>query len=203
MKQKWLVLCCAILWFSALVSGWCVVERYERTPGAQSRAPEWLTGRMLPAGTLAATPKGVPVLLVALHPQCTCSLATMHELLRIVQQSHAPASIVLLMYTPEHLPEGWTRGERLRSASESLHPRIIDDTNGRWARGLGARTSGEVLLYSPAGRLLFQGGITSERGHEGASAGGELLERAMQSQERTARTPPTFGCALFAGKSGA
>jgi len=203
MKQKWLSVSCALIWLLALAGGWCVMERYERTPGAQTRAPEWLTGRMLPPGVLEAAPKGLPVLLVALHPQCTCSLATIHELRRILQQSRVPATIVLLMYTPGRLPEGWKQGARLNRAFEPLHPRVIEDTNGRWAAGLGARTSGEVMFYSSDGRLLFQGGITSERGQEGASAGGDMLERTMQSQERTARTPPIFGCALFAAEHGA
>ena len=50
-------------------------------------------------------------------------------------------------------------------------PRVEADEGGVEAKRFGARTSGHVLVYSAAGELTFQGGITAGRGHEGANAG--------------------------------
>ena len=60
---------------------------------------------------------------------------------------------------------------------------------------LGARTSGHVVAYDPAGSRVFSGGITASRGHEGDSAGHESLVAGI-----TAAAPRSyasvFGCTL-------
>ena len=57
--------------------------------------------------------------------------------------------------------------------------RVVNDVEGVEARRFGAQTSGTTSLYSPDGRLLFSGGITSSRGHEGDNAGEDALTQAI------------------------
>lgn len=174
------------------MAGWTAMARFGSTPGLQSEAPH-----TLPVALLGPGDSRRPTLVVALHPQCSCSLATMHELDRVLAASHQPIETLLLVYTPSHAPAHWAQPHALLAAAAPLHARVLEDLDGATAASLGARTSGQVLLYSARGRLLFQGGVTAERGHEGENASGDLLATALASQRQAAFTPGVFGCPLF------
>jgi hypothetical protein len=76
---------------------------------------------------------------------------------------------------------------------------MVRDRGGVEAKRFGARTSGEVLLYSAVGRLLFFGGITGSRGHEGDNYGLTSLASfltATPSESAVTAGSPVFGCAL-------
>jgi len=103
----------------------------------------------------------------------------------------------LLVYRPVVIPAYWYSSPTLSNIAATLHPKIIFDTEGGYARALGAGTSGEVILYSEAGRLLVQGGITPERGHEGASEGGTRLLKALQTGTVERYFSAVFGCPIF------
>jgi hypothetical protein len=57
-------------------------------------------------------------------------------------------------------------------------------------------TSGAVLLYSSDGKLLFQGGITPARGHQGDSFGRQRILALLDGDAPDRRDAPVFGCAL-------
>jgi hypothetical protein len=59
-----------------------------------------------------------------------------------------------------------------------------------------ARVSGQLLLYSPSGTLLFNGGITAARGHIGGNAGADAVLRSVNGQGASANAP-VFGCSLL------
>jgi hypothetical protein len=73
---------------------------------------------------------------------------------------------------------------------------VFDD--GSLARQLGAETSGYVALYDANGRLLFSGGITRSRGHEGESAGRRTICALLAGEVVADPKTPVFGCPLFA-----
>jgi hypothetical protein len=54
-----------------------------------------------------------------------------------------------------------------------------------------------VVLYNAAGALLFSGGITAARGHEGDNAGREMVLAHLAAND-AGRRAPVFGCPLFA-----
>jgi hypothetical protein len=74
----------------------------------------------------------------------------------------------------------------------------VRDDRGVEAERFGTSTSGQTLLYSADGRLLFSGGITGSRGHAGDNEGRDglvaLLTRAGSGRTRAS----VFGCPLFA-----
>jgi hypothetical protein len=76
------------------------------------------------------------------------------------------------------------------------------DVEGREARRFCARTSGQALLYDERGRLAFQGGITSARGHEGDSVGKSRLAALLSGGEADGRTSDVFGCGLVDPREG-
>ncbi len=71
------------------------------------------------------------------------------------------------------------------------------DEEGLLAQKFGVETSGHVLLYDGNGQLLFSGGITGLRNHEGANAGRDALLAFSQGQSHRLKETPVFGCLLY------
>jgi hypothetical protein len=75
--------------------------------------------------------------------------------------------------------------------------RVLLDQDGREARRFHVVGSGHTLLFLPSGELLFSGGITGSRGHEGDNPGAEaIVDRLNYGHSAVAKTP-VFGCALL------
>jgi len=181
---------------AAILAGWFQLLRFSRTPGQQAAAPVMLAANVaLPVGARQSP------LLVFIHPQCSCTQATLQQLDRLLADlpetnRHFPTQLVLAVYSSA------ATGSRLPfvPAVWLHHPyRILADTNGQLARRFGAATSGEILLYSPARQLLFQGGITPERAQTGDGPGLESLRKALVSGQPTLRYQQSavFGCPIF------
>lgn len=178
---------------------------------SESLASEW------PASTKLTKVTNVGHLIVFVHPYCPCTTATLRNLEDALDSTNHTVSIVQL------------RTARL----ESLHvpvpsiARIVDkngwslvlDNEGVEASTFGATTSGECMLFTPSGALLFAGGITASRGHQGDNQGLATLKGLMQqispkmggdaspneavyaSKNSKWANFPTFGCPLF-GETG-
>ena len=59
-----------------------------------------------------------------------------------------------------------------------------------------------MSLYREDGKLLFSGGVTVSRGHEGDSAGGDLLYAILSQKSPAAdQSTPVFGCRLCVASS--
>jgi len=73
------------------------------------------------------------------------------------------------------------------------------DENGAEAQRFQSKTSGQTVLYAPSGELLFHGGITIARGHEGDNPGVDVIESLLQHKDAApvAASTPVFGCELF------
>lgn len=71
------------------------------------------------------------------------------------------------------------------------------DLDGAQAKLFKAGTSGEVFVYSPAGQLLFHGGLTPSRGHEGDSVGTQSLMEIARVGLSRVKEAAVFGCTLF------
>ena len=59
-----------------------------------------------------------------------------------------------------------------------------------------ALTSGSCFLYDAHGKLLFSGGITSARGHEGDNAGRDAIVKLVHGRPAPQQQTDVFGCAL-------
>jgi hypothetical protein len=96
------------------------------------------------------------------------------------------------------MPAGWERGPLWSEASAIAGARVIVDADERLAALFGAETSGLAALYTGDGRLLYRGGLTPGRGHEGDSFGTDAVAALSQSNssQAAARQAPVFGCAL-------
>ena len=98
---------------------------------------------------------------------------------------------------PEHTSEAWTNTGLWHAAAAIPGVNVHEDFAGLEARRFQARTSGQVLLYSVDGQLLFQGGITESRGHSGDNAGRSAITAIVFGQSAAVWQTPVFGCSLF------
>lgn len=181
----------ASLWLLAIIYGFGVLRRYESTPGAPGSAPtQW------PVESRIERPSGRPVLVMLVHPQCSCSGASLHELEAIMTQTHGSLSAWVLFARPAGMPEGSERTATWEQARRIPGVTVRRDPAEKEASLFGALTSGEVVLYDPQGTLIFSGGITGARGHMGDNIGRRLVSAFLANQPVTANSHEVYGCSL-------
>ena len=73
---------------------------------------------------------------------------------------------------------------------------VVVDPDGNLAARMNATTSGLCILYSADGELLFHGGITTGRGHEGESLGRVAIRDILRGRGSCRQRLPAFGCEL-------
>lgn len=171
----------ALLTFSTVVTlvGMGALILYNGTPGAASSPP-----LVWPAATKLERTGNEPTLLVFAHPFCRCTDATITGLSRL--RSLRPGSgaavpaVTFVVLGGENDP-AWNRTDLTDKAAAVPNSRFVWDDGGQEAKRFGARTSGLVVLYSARGKLLFAGGVTGSRGHEGDNLGLSALKSALES----------------------
>jgi hypothetical protein len=182
-----------VVWLLTVGTGLGMLWAYAGTPG-----PPAMAKAAWPAGASFARDTRGPVLLLFLHPQCPCSRATISELARLLAGAPAPAAIHALVYRPADAEAGWERTDLWDSAAAIRGVHVMTDVGGAQARLFGAQISGQTLLYSATGSLVFNGGITGARGHEGDNPGRTVLSSILAGGHPGAMRTPVFGCYLYA-----
>lgn len=174
--------------WTLVVSGTIVwTWHYKTTPGAASKPPAaWPQS--------AELRRSSTTLVVALHPLCTCSEATISELARLMSSVDERPTVYALFY--DYQPEVKAVSTTLLWRRAAAIPGVIAlrDRDGAMAKSFGAETSGDVIAYGADGRLLFHGGLTAARGHEGDSFGRQRLLAVLRGETPDRRDSPVFGC---------
>jgi hypothetical protein len=135
-------------------------------------------------------------MLVFAHPHCPCSRASIHELGRLLPELRGRADVTVFFYQPEGTLDGWAYSGLWREAGSLPGATVRVDSGGHQAGLFGAATSGSAVLYDPAGRLAFQGGLTPARGHEGPADGQIAIRKLIAGEMTGTQRTPVFGCAL-------
>lgn len=178
-------------WLTATLAGFGVLVAYGYGAGAAGAQPAaWPSD----AGDTARA--GRHTLIVFTHPRCPCTVATMRELARLSARVESEVDIRIAMFVPHGEPDAWAQGAVWRAARTVASATIEIDRGGRLARLFGASTSGHAALYDRGGRLVFSGGLTAARGHEGMSLGRSSVELWTLGGEGAA-SAPVFGCTLL------
>jgi hypothetical protein len=181
-----------ILWIASSLSGFWVLYAYKATPGTVGESPlSW------PDGSRIVREPGRFALVMLAHPKCPCTRASVAELARLMARIGPRVGASVLVLHPEGMPAQWEHTDLWRSAEAIPGVAVIADADGAEAKRFGARTSGHVLLYDPAGMLQFTGGITASRGHEGDSFGEHRIVALVSGLSPDRRDSPVFGCSLF------
>ncbi len=187
-----------LIWLLAVVGGLLGLLRHANTPGEAARAPcDW------PAASTLTPRPGCYNLVLALHPHCPCSHASLEELARIQAAAGDHLHLHLLYYKPASVPSGWEQTDLWRKAQRLPNASHHVDREGIEAQRFGARTSGQALLYGAGGRLLFRGGLTLARGHVGENPSQLVLQALLLGPADGTHlanlalvTSPVFGCPL-------
>lgn len=182
----WLTLTTAVL--AALVN-------YSASPGERGQSPaSW------PAASVVPHSPGSDHLVLFLHPKCPCSRATLRQLERALTHARAPVEIDVVVFDPSGQSTDWTETDLVDAARAIPGARVTLDRDGVEARRFGIHTSGHVLFYGSSDRLLFSGGITPARGHEGTSGGLDALVACLAGLNSAPGGAAVFGCPLFDSK---
>ena len=142
---------------------------------------------------MVARVAGQPTLLMLVHPRCACSRASLHELNEVMNRVRGVTATILFVQ-PDGTDESWVHGESWERAHEIPNARVVIDRGGQEARRFRVAASGHTLLYDAGGALVFSGGVTGARGHEGDNAGRQTLLAALRGDG--AGASHVFGCAL-------
>ena len=183
----------AMLWLAFAGAGFCMLWDYAQQPGSIGKV-----SKAWPANVseeiLAADQ---PTLLVFLHPECGCSRAALAELERVAVRAQRPCAIRIYFNDSEALARPAKDGELWASAIRIPGAMLITDSEGQITRAFGAETSGTCLLFDSKKRLLFQGGITGSRGHEGDNPNEDALLAALDGRSTGRVQCNVYGCAIF------
>lgn len=180
----------AVLWTGAVAFGLRTLFAYEHRPGAVGVvAKRW-------PGLQVQLASDRPTLVMVAHPLCTCTRASMTELAQIMAAEHDKIAAYVLFITPENPDPNWNDTSLETEAAHIPGVTVVRDVDGAEARRLGAETSGHTFLFAPNGRLLFTGGITGSRGHEGENAGEDAIVSLLRNQTAAIDQTYVFGCAL-------
>lgn len=191
LKQYFLPLIGATVWLTIVGAGLWHLSAYKHIPGTVVALPnDW------PRNTAVRRSQIVPTLVMAVHPRCPCTRATISELERILAQVQGRVHTEILFFRPVDSSPDWCKTDLWASAAVLPGVTVRTDPGGIEAARFGAETSGHCILFAPDGRRLFVGGITPFRGHEGDNAGRTALISLLTRGTQEVETTPVFGCAL-------
>lgn len=179
------------LWAVGVIAGFLVLTEYENGPGPRADAPsDW------PAPAPIA-PAATHTLVAFVHPHCPCTEATMGEMARLMRHVRGQVAVHVFFVQPRGFTDAWVRSGLWKKAEAipGVTPHL--DPEGRSARQFGAYTSGQVLLYDRDERLVFNGGITGSRGHEGNNKGRQAVTEWITTGQSDQSAAFVFGCLLM------
>jgi hypothetical protein len=190
-RRRSLALAVLVLaWLTAVGVGLTVLWGYENAPGLAATPPtSW------PGASRIALAADRTTLVMLVHPRCPCSRASLEELDRVMARASDRVAASIVFVTPSGAAHAWTDTDLWRQASAIRGVTVVRDEGGVEARRFQAWTSGETLLYAADGHLLFAGGITGSRGHEGDNAGQQAVLASLLAHAAV-QSAPVFGCAL-------
>jgi hypothetical protein len=176
------------VWAAASVAGLVWLTDYSSAPGAAATSPvAW------PHHADLQRDDWLPTLLLFLHPRCPCSQASLSELARIAVRGREQMRMQVFFVQPEGCPPDWYQTSLWTKARDIPGVQVDVDLGGQLARQFGAKTSGQTLVYDRTGALLFRGGLTPGRGHEGDSPGRTAVLSILDKKTNG----PTMECSAF------
>jgi hypothetical protein len=188
-RWRWFWLTCA--WIVALAAGYLRMLTFETKPGAAGDSgPSW------PQQTQMRLANEGMTLVMFLHPQCPCSSASVDQLRQLVERHPAVGATYLLMVEAGNSGAG-DNSALMADARQVPGATVCMDSDGQLARSFDCRTSGHLYVFDRAGKLRFDGGITSARGHAGPNAAADAAATAIDAGHAPLVRMPVFGCALF------
>ncbi len=191
MSKRFIGFIISTLWLLAVAACGLWLIGYENTAGPQTRAHDTFPNlKEVQIDAHRCT------LLLFAHPKCPCTRASINELNRLLAHCSPNVSAHVFFLQPKSVEADWIKTDLWRTAASIPGVQTHVDPDGVIATQFGANTSGYVVLYSSQGKLLFHGGITSGRGHEGDNPGSSALIALATGATATCHNTPVYGCLL-------
>ncbi len=183
---------CLAGWMAAVITGMILMARYQMTPAKDGAGivVQW------PAKTSVQRDSNRLTLIMALHPRCPCSRASVAELSSLVARANGRLTARVLFVQPKGASRDWVRGDLWDAAVAIPGVTVSIDADGKDAAAFGATTSGTVILIAETGKVLFNGGITDGRGHQGDNPGLLRILSLLHHAEPSVESAPVYGCRL-------
>jgi hypothetical protein len=189
--RTWHVVLLASVWVTAVAYGQRALLNYDFEAAAPGTPPaQW------PSASTVSRSTGLPTIVVAAHPRCPCTRATIEELAILMARLHNQVTATVVFVHPHQFPGAWQKTDLWDSASRIPGVAVIDDTDGVEATRFGAVASGQTLLYSAQGKLLFSGGIVPFRGHAGDNPGRSAIISLVSTGSPALSQTSVYGCSL-------
>ena len=181
-----------MLWAGGVVAGLTALMRYDNRPGASANAPStW------PESSPLVRDVEGPTIVMLAHPRCDCTKASLAELAELMARAGTRPRAYVVFIRPALVGDDWVDTDLWHAASAISGVHVVRDDRGEEVRRFGAQTSGQILVYSQAGRLLYSGGTTASRGKVGENLGRASILAALETG-LPQQSAPVFGCSLFA-----
>jgi len=179
------------VWLAGVAMTFFFLWRYKMTPGPLAEAPAtWPV-----ASSIARDPQ-LPNIVMFAHPQCPCTRASMTELARLSDELNGRAKIHVVLVRPDGVEPGFEDGAVATRAAQIPGVDVVVDDGGKEADRFGAIVSGSTVVYGRDGKLLFRGGLTIARGHEGRGPAHDRILSLLSNKPADRADAPTFGCDL-------
>jgi hypothetical protein len=179
-------------WAVAVTAGTALMFCYQMTPSS----PGTVVAARWPGNVSVSRDATRPTLIMTLHPHCPCSRASVAELSLLMTRANGRLAARVLVVEPKGAPRDWFHGD-LWDAAAAIPDSILSvDAGGADAAAFGATISGTVILYGSEGKMLFSGGITDGRGHEGDNPGLLAILSLIHHSRAGIQVTPVYGCPL-------
>jgi hypothetical protein len=130
------------------------------------------------------------------HPNCPCTRASVAELDILMARLQGKLNGFVVFSKPEASADEVKISGLWKAAARIPDVFVVYDERGTETERFGGQVSGETMLYDRDGRLVFSGGITSGRGHQGDNAGLEAVVLKVSGGANAQIRVPAFGCSL-------
>lgn len=178
------------LWLLAVLSGFGYLLWYQNDPGLTAEAPQiWPQASTLQLDARALT------LVMFVHPRCPCTRASLLELNRLLASAKGELATRVVISVPTLAEFGWEETDLLTYSRSLRNTRVVIDESQRETQIFGVHTSGDVVLYNAQGRLLYSGGLTLARAHQGDSEGRAVILKTLRG-EAAFHQGVVFGCPI-------
>lgn len=179
-------------WLLGIGCGMCYLMSYSYTKGNETGVVpgSW------PAKSAIPTEAGQPNLVMFIHPKCPCTRASLDELAELLARDKDLVRAWVVIVKPPGAGANWAQTGLREQALSIPGVSVTIDEDGREASLFRVATSGVTVLYDRGGHLLFKGGITPSRGHEGDNGGLLGIDDLLHGRKAAFNTTPVYGCAL-------
>jgi hypothetical protein len=190
-ERRRILFIAGLFWLASAVLGFGAIFRYAVAAGDPGGIHPWW-----PSASSLDLARDRPTLVLCAHPHCACTRASVAELNLLMGDLRGKVRAYVLAVKPKEFERGWVETQSMREARRIPGVSVLTDEDGLESERFGARTSGQVMLYSAEGRLLFRGGLTAFRGHMGDSVGYQRILSLVRTGKADAAYSAVFGCKL-------